>query len=343
MKKTIDSTNRAAWLREARWGVMCHYIDLPASSNVPSSTTAAEWNRRVESFRVEHFVEQVREMGAGYVIFTLGQNTGHFCSPNSTYDEITRIRPSKLSERDLLAEIAEALQPDVRVIAYLPSHAPSNDPVAVRRFRLAPPWSGGAWGLPENPPDVVPADERLTEFQKMWESVIAEWGTRWGELVSGWWIDGCYFAERMYGGAEEPNFTSFARALRTGNEQRILAFNCGTDEPFRQLTTEQDYAGGEVSTKFPVTNKWDPLTGEMNGMQTHVLSYLGDWWGAGAPRFPDAFAEGYTRHINQLGGAVTWDIPIGHQGEIPADFRRQLNKLTTLRTDKPTELIGIRD
>ncbi len=128
----------------------------------------------------------------------------------------------------------------------------------------------------------------------MWEKVITEWGQRWGNLISGWWIDGCYYADRMYAASEGPNFTTFAKALRAGAADRILAFNGGTDDPFFKLTVEQDYTAGEVSTRFPVTNKWDPLTGEMNGMHLHILTYLGDWWGAGTPRFSDAFVKGYT-------------------------------------------------
>ncbi len=127
------------WLQNSAWGMMFHYIDSPASSNVTSSTTAAEWNSRIDDFDVIRFTDQVRELQADYIIFTLGQNTGHFCSPNSAYDDFVGIRPSKLSRRDLIAEIATALQPEVKVIAYLPSHAPVNDHEAVKRLKLAPP------------------------------------------------------------------------------------------------------------------------------------------------------------------------------------------------------------
>lgn len=321
-----QSLFNSSWFHKARWGLMFHYIDKPASSNTPSETTAEEWNRRVDSFDVKQFARIVKESGAGYVIFTLGQNTGHFCSPNATYDQIVGLSPSKLSRRDLIAEIAEALRPEVQLIAYLPSHAPANDAVAVERFRLQPAWDAGAWGLPAHR-NGTPADDRLSEFQCKWEAVVAEWGERWGKLVTGWWIDGCYFAKTMYGGTEEPNGESFARALMAGNSDRLLAFNTGTTYPFEQVTPSQNYTAGEVSTKFPVANKWEPLAGKINGMQMHILSYLGDWWGSGLPRFPDAFVKGYTQHVNDLGGMVTWDVPIMHDGEIPTTFRRQLAAL----------------
>lgn len=315
------------WLKNSSWGMMFHYIDSPASSNSISSTTAAEWNQRIDGFDVRRFADQVRELQADYIIFTLGQNTGHFCSPNATYDGFIGLRPSKLSKRDLIAEIATTLQPEVKVIAYLPSHAPVNDREAVRQLKLLPPWDGSAWGLSPSRDGAPHADDRLTEFQLMWERVIAEWGQRWGDLVSGWWIDGCYYADRMYADPVGPNFKTFAAALRAGSPNRILAFNSGTDDPFFKLTAEQDYTAGEVSTKFPVTNRWEPLFQKIHGMHLHVLTYLGDWWGAGAPRFSDAFVDGYTRHINGQGGVVTWDVPITRDGEIPEEFRRQLRTL----------------
>lgn len=306
---------------------MFHYIDKPASSNVPSATSADDWNKRVDGFDVSRFARTIKESGAGYVVFTLGQNTGHFCSPNSVYDDIVGRRPSLLSRRDLILEIAEALLPEVKLIAYLPSHAPANDALAVEKFRLVPAWDASAWGLPPCPEGVAPADARLSEFQRKWESVVAEWGARWKDRAAGWWIDGCYFAGTMYGGADEPNGGSFARALRVGSESRIVAFNTGTARPFERAVIDQDYTAGEVSNKFPVSNKWEPLRAEIDGMQLHILSYLGDWWGEGAPRFTDAWVGSYTRLIRDLGGAVTWDAPIASDGSLPEAFLRQLEAM----------------
>ena len=72
---------------------------------------------------------------------------------------------------------------------------------------------------------------RLVEFQRRWESIIREWSLRWGQDVSGWWIDGCYFPDQMYRFDDEPNFASFAAALKAGNPQAIVAFNPGVKVP----------------------------------------------------------------------------------------------------------------
>jgi hypothetical protein len=337
--------NRAAWLRNnSGFGLMFHYIDKPASSNAPSATTPAEWNRRVDSFDVPRFARRVRETGASWIIFTLGQNTGHYCSPNAAYDEITGLtgNASRLSRRDLVAEIATALAPGIKLIAYLPSHAPANHPEAIRALRCTPPWDASKWGLNCQDrqdrqkkcwPDSETADERLTEMQRNWEAVTAHWGERWGEAVAGWWIDGCYFAARMYpknehAGDGADGFAPFARALRAGNPGRILAFNSGTASPFERLAADQDYTAGEFSNRLPVDDKWTRLDATTDGMQTHLLGFLGNYWGAGEPRFPQNLVTGYTRYLTQRGVALTWDIPVAPDGDIPAAFLRQIETAT---------------
>ncbi len=37
--------------------------------------------------------------GAKYLLFTIGQNSGHYCTPNAAYDRIAGITPSKCSRR----------------------------------------------------------------------------------------------------------------------------------------------------------------------------------------------------------------------------------------------------
>ena len=38
---------------------------------------------------------------------------------------------------------------------------------------------------------------RLAQFQRNWEAICRDWSQRWGRRVSGWWIDGCYFADEI--------------------------------------------------------------------------------------------------------------------------------------------------
>lgn len=134
-------------MRDARWGVMTHYLaDLP-SSKEPADMTPEQWNRYVDNFDVPRFADIIAATGAGYLIFTLGQNSGYFCSPNETYDRLVGVQPSRLSRRDLVGEVAIELQKrDVRTIAYLPSHAPAKHCEAAEGLACTPEWDASAFG-----------------------------------------------------------------------------------------------------------------------------------------------------------------------------------------------------
>ncbi len=318
----------ADWMRDARWGVMTHYLpDLP-SAREPAAMTVSKWNQLVDKFDVPHFAETISGTGAGYLIFTIGQCSGYFCSPNKTYDRLTGIKPSRLSQRDLVGEIAMALKKrDVRLIAYLPSHAPSNHREAVEALRCTPEWDASAWGLkPGRYFRSRPVDERLTEFQHNWESIIREWSIRWGKTVSGWWIDGCYNADRMYQHADAPNFRSFAEAMKAGNPDALVAFNPGVLVPIICHTEYDDYTAGEANVMV-TPNRYHVFNRFVKGAQFQVLTYLGDYWCYGNPRYPDELIVNYTKYINSFEGAVTWDVPINHNGKIPDAYIKQLSAI----------------
>ncbi len=323
------SWNRADtdWFHAAQWGTFTHWLADAASNRDEVQLSAEDWNRRVEQFDVETFARQIAETGAKYHFFTLGQNSGFFCAPNAIYDDLVG-ETSRLSRRDLLGDIAVALgKRGVRAMAYCPSHAPALDRHALEGLHCTPRWDASKWGLKIGSylaePDV---DECLSAFQRNWEAVIREWSLRWGTSVHGWWFDGCYYADRMYRHAGDPNFRSFAEAAKAGNPQSLVAFNPGILMPVICHSEFEDYTAGE-QTHLATASKHAPLQRFIQGAQFHLLSHLGAYWGDGAPRYPDALVTSYTRYINSLDGVVTWDIPISRQGAIPDAFRRQLASL----------------
>ena len=296
------------WFHDARWGVFLHYLDARAGDTNASPTTSEEWNARVDSFDVERLANQLAEVGAGYLGITLGQNSGHFCSPNATYDSIVGIAPSKCSRRDLIADLHAALEPKgIRLLTYLPAGAPDTDKVAMEKLE----WEPGD-------------GKRLEAFQRKWESVIREWSTRWGDRVSGWWIDGVFFADAMYRHDDEPNFASLSAALKAGNPNSIIAFNPSIRTPVVCISEYEDYSSGEIDFAFPVAVKYpgaEPINAGRwvkgpndSQAQLHILSFLGDWWGKGEPRFSDKFVVGYTKDLNAGGGVITWDVPVSDSG-----------------------------
>jgi hypothetical protein len=219
-------------------------------------------------------------------------------------------------------------------MVYLPSHAPAMDRNAVEKLKCTPSWDASQWCLfPGSYIKQDGVDVKLTEFQRNWENIIGEWSQRWGEDVHGWWFDGCYYADKIYRDAEEPNFKSFAAATRRGNKKSIVAFNPGVFTPVRSVTEFEDYTAGEIASAIPYDNdpfvreEWKINDGTVNGVQYHILTYMGKWWGNGSPRFDFDFIMSYTRHVNSQGGVVTWDVPIGATGQIPDEFIALLTQM----------------
>jgi hypothetical protein len=305
LASTAAAQTRAVWMREARWGVMTHFL---AEWIAPEAhKTLEDWNRLVDGFDVQGLAGRLESVGAKYYLITIGQNSGFYIAPNSTYDKLTGIRPSKCSRRDLIADLHQALQPKgIRLMVYLPAGAPARDAATIRTLE----WRNG------------PYPNR--EFQSKWEQVIREWSLRWGTKVSGWWLDGCYWPNTMYRSSETPNFASLAAAARAGNPASIVAFNPGVIYPIISLSQHEDYTAGEINEpdRVQIRPRW--VNGYVDGVQLHMLSYLGSTWGKGSPRFAEEQIIGWTRRLGEAGGAVTWDVPIQPGGLITEPFLRQL-------------------
>jgi hypothetical protein len=152
---TTLAEDRAAWMRKARWGVMTHYLADWRARVDKTEMSVETWNELVDHFDVEGLAEQLKSVGAGYHILTIGQNSGYYACPNPTYDRLTGIQPSKCSRRDLIGDMARTLQKrGISLIAYLPSGAPGQDAAARTALR--------AEG----------AGRRNRDFQLKWEQVI---------------------------------------------------------------------------------------------------------------------------------------------------------------------------
>jgi hypothetical protein len=305
------------WFAQCKWGVFCHYLTKP-------QTSVEEWNRQVDAFDVKGLARQLESVRARYFFITLGQGSGHYCAPNETYDRIAGTRPSKCARRDLISDLYDALQPlNIQLLLYAPADGSWADPEARKGLKLTRHWDE----IKIDPCGPQAATFRLPEFQRNWEAVCRDWSLRWGQKVRGWWIDGAYGADLRYPENEEPNFRSYAAALRAGNPDALVAFNPGVCVPVKHYTDHEDYTAGEISDAFPVCP--GPFLTGPSGHQDryHILSYLGEFWGTGQPRFPDQMAAGYTQHVTAHGGVITWDVPILTTGLIPTPYLDQLKTI----------------
>lgn len=213
-------THRAARMAEGSYGVMVHYLISP-----PGATPAAKTeglNQIVNGFDLDHFIRQIEASRADWLIFTIGQNTSYYCSPNAYLDQ--RLA-GHTSTRDLLLEIGRRLATmRKRLIVYLPVEVAGTLPELQQAF---------AWN---------PQDQR--EFLDRYQQFVRTYSKQYGRYHSGWWFDGCY--DNIHQGKWD--WAAWCAAARAGNPNAVVAFNdgafcVGRTKPVSPL---QDYHAGEV-------------------------------------------------------------------------------------------------
>jgi len=166
--------HRAAWMRQARWGVMTHYLADWRAKVDNEKMNAESWNDMVDHFDVEGLAKQIESVGAGYYLITIGQNSGYYLAPNATYDKFVGIQPSKpvpsrsgsglrrdesallgaglsrvegCSRRDLVADLYEPLHNrGIKLMVYLPAGAPAGEGTQYVAITIALQYKD-RWGL----------------------------------------------------------------------------------------------------------------------------------------------------------------------------------------------------
>ena len=237
------------WFSQTKYGVFVHFL--------PSGDAGL---KQVEQFDANALSRQLEEMGAGYLVLTLGQKSGYFNSPNAAYEKRTGYAPGeRCATRDLPLDLYQALQPKgIRLMLYLPCQTPNADARAQQAFGLAQ-------GAKDQPIDLV--------FAEKWSEVIQEWADRYGDKVSGWWFDGGYAHIQF----NEAIAARYAAAVKHGNPKAIVTFNPGVR--VIRWTKAEDYTAGELNEPLQVipTGRW------LEGSQWHALTYL-ETIGAGGTR-----------------------------------------------------------
>lgn len=303
-------------MQEAKLGVMTHYLADWVSEENGVQISAAKWNELIHNFDVRGLARQLHSVNAGYYIITLGQNSGYYLAPNATFGKLSPASVPKLSTRDLVEDLYKELSIyGIRLIVYLPAGAPEKDTSAIEALG----WKKGVY--------------RNEGFQQKWEQIIKEWSLKWGDKVAGWWFDGCYWPNTMYRTEQAPNFLTFSAAARTGNPRSIVAFNPGVFNRTFSITPNEDYIAGEINN--PELIKYSNLeNGRVDGSQLHILSYLGETWGKGSPRFTTDEVARWSGEAWKNGGAITWDVPVQPDGLIPQAFIKQLKELPVHKKTK---------
>jgi F5/8 type C domain len=315
---TSPPVNNQAWFAASKYGLMMHYLPRDITEPIPADPNGM-WNTTVKNFDVKRFVSDVQKTGAAYVVFSVGQNSGFFASPNAFYEKKVGLTPGQYtSERDLIADLSVALKAvNVRLMVYAAVIGPTQAPVEIRaRFP-----SGD--------------DQAGAETRASLNAMFEEWSKRWGASVAGWWLDGCYPGVAGYGNSTdgEQNVDALLKAVRAGNSDALATCNPSVQR-FEALSKEQDYMAGEenVFHRYP---KAEALQFKGRNQIWHVMSYLGTAWGNGtAVNYPAEQLASYIQHVSDRNGVVTVDLGIHADGSLFAPQLETMSRVKALIRDQ---------
>lgn len=307
--------NKAAWM-SGKYGIMVHYLTHIAGADGKKRLSAEEM---ANGFDVKGFADSVEKMGASWVIFPFGQNTGYYWSENPVIEE--RI-PGRCTKRDLIFELADELHNrGIRFIAYLPVEVDFQEEDIRKAFR----WN---------------ESEDRKEFMEIWTAVVRYYAEKLGKRQNGWWFDGAYdAAEKDFTITKDWNNKRFDRdewfaATKAGNPDAIIGMNTGANI-MGCVFEEEEYLPGEVNdlTKLP----WDY---ESRDKQWHALTYLDCFWMLSEgntmpePRFTNEELYDYVKECTDKKGAVTLNIGIDENGNLAYKTVEQICGLKKLLTMK---------
>jgi len=240
------------WLAGGALGLAVHWTVQTA----PREGEVLPFAEAVTRFRLPEFLGAVRESGADYVLFTLTHALQMLPCPHPIVDEIL---PGRTAERDLLGEMAHALNRlGKKLIVYYNHSCNGGDD---------PPWEK-AVGYHDATKD------RLADNLR---AIIRWLGQRYGERIAGWWFDSSYALDPRgpynavttdMEGFQFP-WESLTDAAKAGFAERLVTYNAGVGHTFL-YTDHQDYWAGEmVNLNHPPAARYLE-----NGLQWHGWTCL---------------------------------------------------------------------
>jgi len=304
-------------LYNKKWGIFNHYL------NVNVVCDGMKWCDAINRIDVKKIASQLHEIGAGYYFITLCQGTKYLLAPNDTYNKITGADKFEISsDRDVVPELYEELKKyDIDLYLYFPSDGPHFDEEYGKKmgFYYEPDevWDMEKGVLRPETENKVLTEKRLSDrFIKNWSDVLLEYSLRYGDKISGWWLDGFY----DFFGFNNENMKAFYDAIKKGNPNAIVAFNGGVKKETRKWYENEEYTAGEFNElEFIPKTRFTP-----DGAQNHILAPLGSDWGMKDARYSREYMKNYIKAVNGNGGVVTVDVGINYDGSFSEE---QINSL----------------
>lgn len=301
------------WLAKCRYGIGVHWT----AQTAPRHGDPLPFQRAVEAFRLQEFVEQVQRAGADYVLFTATHALQMLPAPNAVID---RLLPGRTCKRDLIGELADALAAKGLPLLVYYNHSCNgrNDP----QWRKAVGYDG---------PDKNLLAKNLME-------VVAWMGQRYKDRVKAWWFDSSYSLDARgphnsvttdMTGFQFP-WERFTVAAKAGFPARLVTYNAGVAQTFL-YTAHQDYWAGElVNLKTPATSRY--LDHGLQWFGWTCLDFRG-WVHTKqnteipGPLYSDEEVIRFVRTCNAHRAPMTFNVGIYQDGTMAAASVEQLRRL----------------
>lgn len=261
-KEAKTTRQQPDWFKDAGYGLMFQWTNRAT----PPKGPIKPWEEKVNDFDLDQFMQLVDDSGASYVIWSATWGNQYISAPVKSLDEIIS---GRTTSRDLLGEMADRLhKKGVKLIFYYHYgyecyHSQDKE------------WLEAAGGYK--------ADK--TQLYTKLMKIISELGHRYGQKLDGWWFDGgarylnCHFdGTSGADGILTAPFKAFTAAARSGNPERLVAYNSWIKP---RITDYQDYYGGEGKTRFSAAELTDGIfnSGRQQGLQAHGCFTFEKRWG----------------------------------------------------------------
>lgn len=211
------------WMVDGKYGLFVHFSSL----SVPfkgGPKLGEQYQKLVNAFDVDVFVEKVVEMGASWVTFTCAHGTQHWPGPSKTIDAL---KTGFTCERDLIRELIDGLaKHNIRLMLYY-------NPNSGMEHLYGNTYGNG------NTPDP-------TGYFEFLENHLREVSLRYGEdlaTTAGYIDDGGWKVYQL-----DPPWEKFVKAIKAGNPNAPVGIS---QNLFPNLTPFSDLVVSDGSGRVP--------------------------------------------------------------------------------------------
>ena len=302
------------WLARCRFGIGVHWT----AQTVPRNGSALSFQKAVDAFDLRKFVDQFRDTGADYLLFTAAHALQMLPAPHPGIDQIL---PGRTCQRDLIAELADAL-------------ASRGKPLLVYYNHSCNQSQDRAWEQA-----VGYHDRDKQRFAQNLADIVGWMGEKYKNKIRAWWFDSPYSLDpRGPHNSVSTDMTGFqfpwerfTVAAKRGYPARLVTYNPGVAETFL-YTTHQDYWSGElVDLNAPAKNRY-----LANGLQWFGWTCLEDraWVHHQVnspipkPLYSDQEIIAYVRECNAHQAPMTFNVGIYQDGSMAEASIEQLRRLS---------------